>query len=231
MTNVTKSEAAEISALSATIQDYLSLIYVMERDQEPVIGSRLAELLGVTPPTVTNTLKRMTRDGLLTMDKDGTHLTDTGWAAARVVMRRHMLTEWMMVKTLPWSKLHNEAHHLEHAISAMTETALMEQLGHPQTCPHGNPLPGCEEAVAAWIPLTEITVGERVVIRRIHELAEENAPLLSYLEAKGIMPGVKATVREVLPFNQTITIEIAGQMVTLGNAAARYIFVEMIALE
>ncbi|MBN1373676.1 MAG: metal-dependent transcriptional regulator [Anaerolineaceae bacterium] len=227
MTNVTKSDAAEIPALSATIQDYLSLIYVMERDQEPVVGSRLAELLGVTPPTVTNTLKRMTRDGLLSMDKDGTHLTESGWAAARVVMRRHMLTEWMMIKTLPWSKLHNEAHHLEHAISAMTETALMEQLGHPKTCPHGNPLPGCEEAVATWIPLTEIAVGERVIIRRIHELAEENAPLLSYLEAKGIMPGVKATVSEVLPFNQTIAIEIAGQSVTLGNAAARYIFAEM----
>lgn len=227
MTNVTKPEAAEISALSATIQDYLSLIYVMERDQESVVGSRLAELLGVTPPTVTNTLKRMTRDGLLTMDKDGTHLTDAGWAAARVVMRRHMLTEWMMIKTLPWSKLHDEAHHLEHAISAMTETALMEQLGNPKTCPHGNPLPGCEEAVAAWIPLTEITIGARVIIRRIHELAEENAPLLSYLETKGIMPGVKTTVIEILPFNQTITIEIAGQMVTLGHAAARYIFVEI----
>lgn len=231
MTNVTKIDTVEKSALSATIQDYLSLIYVMERDQEPIVGTRLAELLGVTPPTVTNTLKRMTRDGLLIMDKDGTHLTETGWAEARVVMRRHMLTEWMMIKTLPWSKLHNEAHHLEHAISAMTEAALMEQLGHPKTCPHGNPLPGCEEAVAAWIPLTEIAVGKTVIIRRIHELAEENAPLLSYLEAKGITPGAKAVVTEILPFNQTIAIEVAAQWVTLGNAAARYIFVEMIAQE
>jgi len=231
MTNVTRFDSVEISALSATIQDYLSLIYVMERDQEPVVGTRLAELLGVTPPTVTNTLKRMTRDGLLTMDKDGTHLTEAGWAAARVVMRRHMLTEWMMIKTLPWSKLHGEAHHLEHAISAMTETALLEQLGHPQTCPHGNPLPGCEEAVAAWIPLTEIAVGEKVTIRRIHELAEENAPLLSYLETKGITPGTKAVVIEILPFNQTITIEVAAQLVTLGNAAARYIYIEKTTLE
>ncbi len=226
MTNVTKFDSTEISTLSATIQDYLSLIYVMERDREPVVGSRLAELLGVTPPTVTNTLKRMTRDGLLTMDKDGTHLTETGWAAARVVMRRHMLTEWMMIKTLPWSKLHGEAHHLEHAISAMTESALMEQLGHPQTCPHGNPLPGCEDAVAAWVPLTDIPAGETVVIRRIHELAEENAPLLAYLETKGITPGAKAEVIEILTFNQTITIAVAGQLVTLGNAAARYLFVE-----
>ncbi len=227
MTNISGSKNMEISGLSSTIQDYLSLIYVMERDEEPVVGSRLAELLGVTPPTVTNTLKRMTRDGLITMDKDGTHLTESGWEAARVVMRRHMLMEWMMVNTLPWSKLHSEAHHLEHAISAMTETALMEQLGRPQTCPHGNPLPGCEEAVAAWITLPQIPVGETVTIRRIHELAEENAQLLAYLETKGVMPGTSAKVTEILPFNQTITVEVEGQPVTLGNAAARYIFVEM----
>ena len=67
MTNITNLEPNSISGLSSTIQDYLSLIYVMERDNEPVVGLRLAELLGVTPPTVTNTLKRMTRDGLITM--------------------------------------------------------------------------------------------------------------------------------------------------------------------
>lgn len=226
MTNVTNSEAPHISGLSAAIQDHLSLIYVMERDGEAVVGSRLAELLGVTPPTVTNTLKRMTRDGLITMDKGGTHLTESGWEAARVVMRRHMLMEWMMLQTLPWSKLHGEAHHLEHAISAMTESTLLEQLGHPQTCPHGNPLPGCEAAVAAWVPLTQVAAGQTVIIRRIHELAEENAPLLEFLEQRGLMPGVLATVTEVLPFNQTITLEVNDQAVTLGNAAARYVFVE-----
>lgn len=226
MTNIPASKNVEISGLSSTIQDYLSLIYVMERDEEPVVGSHLAELLGVTPPTVTNTLKRMTRDGLITMDKSGTHLTESGWDAARVVMRRHMLMEWMMLKTLPWSKLHSEAHHLEHAISAMTEAALMEQLGHPRTCPHGNPLPGCEEAVASWIPLTKAAQGERVVIRRIHELAEENADLLEFLERHGVMPGASASVTEILPFNQTISLEVEGRPVTLGNAAARYIFVE-----
>ncbi|MEW6586658.1 MAG: metal-dependent transcriptional regulator, partial [Nitrospirota bacterium] len=152
--------------------------------------------------------------------------TKTGWNAARVVMRRHMLMEWMMVKTLPWSKLHSEAHHLEHAISTMAETALMEQLGHPQTCPHGNPLPGCEEAVAAWIPLTNAAAGETVIVRRIHELMEENTQLLGYLETKHILPGMRVAVTEVLPFNQTITVEVEGQPVTLGNAAARYIFVE-----
>lgn len=228
MTNLTVSgETFDVSSISATVQDYLLLIYVMERDGEPVVGSRLAELLGVTPPTVTNTLKRMTRDGLITMNQDGTHLTEQGWFAARTIMRRHMLMEWMMIRTLPWSKLHDEAHHLEHAISAMTEAALMEQLGHPKTCPHGNPLPGCEQAVAAWKPLTELRAGQAITIRRIHELAEENAPLLEFLEKNRLMPGAQARVTEVLPFNQTITLDVGGRPVTLGNAAAKYIFAEM----
>ena len=229
MMNVTKANnKTDISSLSSTIQDYLSLIYVMERDEEPVVGAHLADLLNVTPPTVTNTLKRMTRDGLITMNKDGTHLTENGWSAARTVMRRHMLMEWMMLETLPWSKLHGEAHNLEHAISSMAESALIEQLGNPQTCPHGNPLPGFEEAVKDWKPLTDLPIGQKVIIRRIHELAEENALLLGFLEENKVMPGTEAVVSDVLPFNETITIEVDGQPVTLGNVAAKYIFVELV---
>ena len=212
--------------LSSTIEDYLSLIYVLERDAEPVVGVHLAELLRVTPPTVTNTLKRMKRDGLITMDKSGTHLTEAGWESARVVMRRHMLMEWMMIRMLPWSKLHEEAHHLEHAISAEAEAALYEELGRPQTCPHGNPLPGCEEAVASWIPITKLSSGEEVIVRRIHEIAEHNSELMAFLESKAIRPGVPVTMTELLPFNQTVTLSIRGQAVTLGFATARYIFAE-----
>ena len=211
---------------SSTIENYLSLMYVLERDKEPVLGVRLAELLNVTPPTVTNTLKRMVRDGLITMDKNGTRSTKTGKQSARTVVRRHMLTEWMIARMLPWSKLHQEAHHLEHAISSEVETALYEELEHPQTCPHGNPFPGCDEAVAEWIPLTAISPNQAAIIRRVHELAEYNLELLAFLETKGLMPGAEIIVRETLPFNQTITLDVKGQVVTLGFASARYLFVE-----
>ncbi|MBP9040952.1 MAG: metal-dependent transcriptional regulator [Anaerolineaceae bacterium] len=226
MTNVAGMQEFDITEISPIIQDYLSLIYVMERDGDPVIGSRLAELLGVTPPTVTNTLKRMTRDGLITMNQEGTHLTETGWAAGKVIMRRHMLMEWMMVKTLPWAKLHGEAHHLEHAISNAAETALLEQLGNPKTCPHGNPLPGNEAAVESWVPLTEAKRGEVVIIRRIHELAEEKPEVLDFLESNQITPGQHVRVSEILPFNHTITLEVGEKSVTLGNVVAKYIFIE-----
>jgi DtxR family Mn-dependent transcriptional regulator len=212
--------------LSTTVEDYLSLIYVMERDNIPVVGSHLAELLGVSAPTVTNTLKRMVRDGLVTMHENGTRLTEDGWESARTVVRRHMLTEWMMVRRLPWSKLHGEAHNLEHAISAESEAALLEELGHPLTCPHGNPLPGEEEAVAGWIPLTEIAAGQKVIIRRIHELAEQNSDLMGFLEKNGVMTDVQATVSEILPFNQTLTLHVQGHDVALGFAAAKFVHVE-----
>jgi len=212
---------------SSTIENYLSLMYVLERDKEPILGVRLAQLLKVTPPTVTNTLKRMVRDGLISMDQKGTHLTKAGKQAARTVVRRHMLTEWMMARMLPWSKLHNEAHNLEHAISTEVEVALFEELGHPQTCPHGNPLPGCEESTASWIRLTHVSPNERVTLRRVHELAEYNLDLLAFLEGKGLTPGAEITVQEVLPFNQTVSVTIGGEAVTLGFASASYLFVEI----
>jgi DtxR family Mn-dependent transcriptional regulator len=212
--------------LSTTIEDYLSLIFVLERDREPVVGSQLAKYLNVTPPTVTNTLKRMVRDKLITMDKKGPRLTKAGLKMARVVVRRHMLTEWMMVKRLPWSKLHQEAHSLEHAISTEVETALLDELGRPQTCPHGNPLPGCEKSVAAWVPVTQISAGEKVIIRRIHELAEQNSELMAFLEHNQVMPGMEAVLTEILPFNQTVNLKIQGQTITLGFASAHFIYAE-----
>ncbi len=231
MMNVTnRGYESEPMRFSATIEDYLAFVYILERDGEPVVGARLAELLGVSPPTVTNTLKRMIRDGLIQMDEKGTRLTEAGRQSARAVMRRHMLTEWMMANMLPWSRLHDEAHNLEHAISNQVETALLEELNHPQTCPHGNPLPGHEAVVEGWVALTQTTQGERVVIRRVHELGEENAQLLAFLEEKGVMPGKQADVVEVLPFNQTITLRLGEQAVTLGYVAARYVYVERITL-
>jgi len=85
----------------------------------------LAELLGVSPPTVTNTLKRMARDGLVALDDpQGPRLTETGWKAASSVMRRHMLIEWLLTRMVGWAKSHSQAHELEHVVSAELEKAL-----------------------------------------------------------------------------------------------------------
>jgi DtxR family Mn-dependent transcriptional regulator len=217
--------------ISPTIQDYLSILYVLERDGEPVVGARLAELLGVTPPTVTNTLKRMARDGLVTSDSaQGTHLTEAGWQAARTVVRRHMLAEWMLARLLAWSKTHGEAHEIEHAISQEVEAALIKEFDHPQVCPHGNPLPGHEAAVSSLVPLTQATDGQAVVIQRIHELAEETPGMLAFLEKNGVLPGQAAKVVQVLPFNQTVLLRVKDKDVSLGFSTARFVFVEVRAM-
>ena len=213
---------------SATIENYLVNLLILERDGEPASGVRLAEVLGVTPPTVTNTLKRMLRDGLVTMDAaHQVHLSEPGREAAGSVMRKHMLAEWMLHRMVPWSRLHREAHELEHAISGEVEAALLAEHGHPQVCPHGNPLPGHEQAAAGWVPLTQLGVGGRGVIRRVHEFAENDPAVLAFLEEKHIEPGQEAEVLEVLPFNQTLTLRVGGQPVSLGFAVARCIFLEL----
>lgn len=213
--------------ISATIEDYLITIFVLERDGEPATGIRLAELLRVTSPTVTNTLKRMARDGLITIAANHLpHLTSEGHEAASSVMRRHMLAEWMLNPLLAWSKLHKEAHAFEHAMSGEVEVALLEELHYPAVCPHGNPLPGYEETVSGWIPITQATPGMRGIVRRIHEFAEDNANVLLFLEEKHIAPGQLVAIEEVLPFNETITLSLDGKLITLGLAIARFIYIE-----
>jgi DtxR family Mn-dependent transcriptional regulator len=212
-----------------TIEDYLAVIYVMERDGDEVIAARLAESLEVAPPTVTVTLKRMERDGWIsTAGPKAINLTETGREAASSVIRRHMLTEWMLARMLKvsWSHVHAEAHQIEHTISAEIEAQMRSNLDDPQLCPHGNPLPGYEYVTAGWVALTSIVPGEQVIIRRIHETAENDPELLHFLEMNKIIPGNQAEVTEVLPFNQTISLKLGKRKVALGTAAAQYIFVE-----
>jgi DtxR family transcriptional regulator, Mn-dependent transcriptional regulator len=224
-----QSTSAATSRPTHTVENYLMTMYAMERDQGEIIAARLSEMLNVAPATVTMTFKRMARDHWITgKGHGGVHLTDTGREAAASVIRRHMLVEWLLVKILktPVDQTHDEAHNLEHAISPQLEDRLREILGNPRVCPHGNPFPGYEQVVSKWIPLTDVPVAESVTVRRIHEFAEDNHELLTFLIENGVTPNAKATVTEVLPFNQTLTVQVDKKSVTLGFAAARLIFVE-----
>jgi DtxR family Mn-dependent transcriptional regulator len=219
------------SSPSPTIEDYLGIIYTLERDGEEVIGARLAGLLEVSAPTVTVTLRRMSRDQWITIDDDKKiHLTPAGVAAAKAVIRRHMLTEWMLAKilNLPWSKVHEEAHRIEHSISSNVELSLIDKLEDPSQCPHGNPMPGLESLSNGWIPLMTTAAGDQVIIRRIHEFLEDDPDLLKFLESNQILPDKKARIIELLPFNKTISLEISSHAITLGFDIAKSIFVEKI---
>jgi DtxR family Mn-dependent transcriptional regulator len=211
------------------VEDYLMSMHVMERDQGEIVAARLAETLNVAPATVAMTLKRMERDKwIIGTGRKTIHFTETGREAAHSVTRRHMLTEWLLVKILkvPLFQTHDEAHNIEHAISPQLEQRMVEVLGDPKTCPHGNPFPGCESAVSKWIPLTDLKTGESVTIRRIHEFGEDNHELLQFLVENGVMPGSQVQITEILPFNQTLTISVKNKPITLGMPAAQFIFAE-----
>lgn len=115
---------------------------------------------------------------------------------------------------------------MEHALSPETAERLAAKLDHPQTCPHGNPLPGYEDRVGELLSLADAHAGQRLVIRRVHESAEERPDLLEYLEQRGVLPDAEVVVREIMPFNETITLECQGQTVVLGLVPAAYIYAE-----
>jgi DtxR family Mn-dependent transcriptional regulator len=212
-----------------TIEDYLGVIYTLDRDGEKVIGARLAELLYVSPPTVTVTLKRMLRDNWISIDKSKhIHLTSSGNEAARSVIRRHMLTEWLLSRVLdiPWSELHAEADKLEHSISRDVEDRLAATLEDPSACPHGNPMPGQESISSDWQTLTSFTKGDTCIIKRIHEWLEDDPETMRFLEKNLVLPGNIAKIQEVLPFNKTIQIKIKEKRVTIGFDIAKKISVE-----
>lgn len=214
--------------LTPTIEDYLVVIYIMQREGRDVIGARLAEWMNVTPPTVSTTVKRMVRDGWLSVEPNQRiALTEQGRAAAASVLRRHMLSEHLLSRVLgvPWADIHNEAGRLEHTLSDMTTERMAAILNDPVTCPHGNPLPGHEQSVYDLLVLTEIAAGTTCRIERIDEEGEENAQLLSYLEQSGLLPGARVTVHDVMPWNQTLTLRHGERDIVLGMAAARHIHV------
>jgi DtxR family transcriptional regulator, Mn-dependent transcriptional regulator len=219
-----------MNEVTATIEDYLGVILVMERDGDPVTGASLARHFQVSAPTVTNTFKRMIRDGWVQMDENKeVTLTARGREIAESVMRRHMLTEWLLIDSLdvPWSQTHLESHQLEHAISPEVESRMQAHKSKATICPHGNPLPGNEDSVTGWLPLTEFKAGDQGILRRVHEFGEDNAELLRFLEQKDFLPGTTFKVVEVLPFNETITVEIKeGHTVSLGSAIIEFLYAE-----
>jgi DtxR family transcriptional regulator, Mn-dependent transcriptional regulator len=184
---------------SPAVEDYLETIYELEESGVPVMRARLVERLGISAPTVSETVARLEREGFLTLDEQRVlRLTDRGRLAATGVMRRHRLAERLLVDVLhvPWHQVHEEAHRLEHAISETLEPYLVKLLGDPGTCPHGNPIPGSANVVdvTGQIPLTDLADGERAVVRRIDEEVEAQPAAMRTLEDDAVMPGYTVEV-------------------------------------
>ena len=183
--------------LSATVEEYLETVYNMSMEDEVVIGARLAEKFRVAPPTVTEMLKRLVRDGYIEMDnKRQVTLTESGNQAAEAVLRRHRLTERFLVDMLgmQWHQVHEEACRLEHFISGAVEARVITSLNNPTTCPHGNPIPGSVVNARSYlkdhgaIRLSTVPTGGVVTILCISEVVEDEEALILYMHEKGLTP-------------------------------------------
>ena len=208
---------------SSVIEDYLQILHYLSRDGYTVIAARLAERLNVTPPTVTVTLQLMQRDGLIEHGpRKEILLTPEGRREAEDIVRRHALAERLLTDLLkmPWHESHEEAHGVEHAISPKIEARLLQALGNPTTCPHGNPIPGLGALAPDEFPLDRAATGDAVVIQRITEEAEEDLQLMKYLQEHGVEPGVRMTVREASPATAMLVLEGPCGTVPLGLPVA-----------
>jgi DtxR family Mn-dependent transcriptional regulator len=196
-----------------TTEMYLRTVFELEEEGIVPLRARIAERLSQSGPTVSQTVARMARDGLLTVEGDRQlALTEHGRMLAMRVMRKHRLAECLLVGVigLPWEEVHIEACRWEHVISDSVERRILELLEYPVSCPHGNIIPGLDELGVpdgasrraaqaedeAGVAMTKISVrgGEPVVVRRISEQIQSDADLMLRLKNIGIQPGREVTL-------------------------------------
>jgi DtxR family transcriptional regulator, Mn-dependent transcriptional regulator len=197
-----------VTDLIDTTEMYLRTIFELEEEGVVALRARIAERLGQSGPTVSQTVARMERDGLLHVEDDRhLQLTDEGKAMATRVMRKHRLAECLLVDVigLAWEDVHAEACRWEHVMSETVELRILELLGHPTISPYGNPIPGLAElGDASGADSGEVLVGldkvatddpHRVLVRRLGEPIQMDVAIMSSLRRAGVVPGEFVKVR------------------------------------
>jgi DtxR family transcriptional regulator, Mn-dependent transcriptional regulator len=195
------------SDLIDTTEMYLRTVYELEEEGVVPLRARIAERLNQSGPTVSQTVARMERDGLLHVAGDRhLELTEKGRLEAVGVMRKHRLAERLLADVigLDWEDLHIEACRWEHVMSEKVERRILALLQKPLVCPHGNPIPGLEQLglpfatdqTGTLVSLTEAARGDsgEVVINRISEQLQPDAALMHRLDAAGMRPGRRMSV-------------------------------------
>jgi DtxR family Mn-dependent transcriptional regulator len=215
--------------LSGAAQEYLLALRVMAGAEEGgrVTAAQIARHLGVTTQASSEMFRRLIADGLVDhAEGRDLHLSTAGRAVADAIFRRHALLEWLLTSVigLGWAESDDEAMRLQGAISPRVEARLDEMLGHPETCPHGNPIDAeTARRRPAGTRLSEIEAGQRATIYRITEEAEEDAGLLSYLEARALTPGAHITILARSESLDSLTLDGPRGRATLGLRPAALI--------
>jgi DtxR family transcriptional regulator, Mn-dependent transcriptional regulator len=227
-----------MSDLIDTTEMYLRTIYELVEEGIVPLRARIAERLHQSGPTVSQTVARMERDGLLTVEGDRhLQLTDQGAALATRVMRKHRLAERLLTDVigLDWELVHEEACRWEHVISDDVEKRLLELLGNPNESPYGNPIPGLAELGAEPAgdfmdgvrPLSDVaaTVPAQVLIRRISEELQKDEELMSALRRVGARPDKAVTA---LASGDYVTLAAGGESAEIPYDAAEHLFVKVL---
>lgn len=211
---------------SLTVENYLKAILQaqLHADHEWVSPGQLAQALNVAPGTVTSMLKTLADSQLADYRPyEGAKLTKAGWTLAMRMIRRHRLIEQFLVKTLDltWDRVHEEAEHMEHAVSDFLVDRIDEFLGHPEFDPHGDPIPTAEGRmrgdIASAVPLTGCATGTRF---RVVRVINQEAEFLRYLSDHGIRIGTEAQVVDNNAQAGIVTTHVCGGDVPLSHATA-----------
>ena len=218
-----------------TTEMYLRTILELEEEGVPPLRARIAERLRQSGPTVSQTVARMERDGLLTVEGDRhLSLTALGRGTAVSVMRKHRLAELLLVNVIgmPYEEAHEEACRWEHVMSDAVEKRVYDLLNRPTRSPYGNPIPGLEELGSLEQPETDTVEGERnlafpglsgpVVVRRICESVQTDAEVLRQLHSAGMDPGANVIVAQE---RDAVVVERDGDTVRLPREVASRVFV------
>jgi len=215
--------------VSSTIEEYLEAIYTLQERNGSAKTTELAKRLKVVLGTITNTIESMEKQNLVVHEPyKGVKLTAKGRKAALNVVRRHRLSERLLtdILRLEWSKAHDIACKLEHAITDEDVIKPLEKaLGHPKTCPHGNPIPSESGRLAEEKSevLANLSQGESGVIVKI---TDERQDMLQYLATLGLVPGASVSIEEKAPFNGPIMVRAMGASYALGRNVASVIWVK-----
>jgi DtxR family Mn-dependent transcriptional regulator len=215
--------------LTASVEDYLKVIFELESAGKPAETNEIAAELGVAPASVSGMIRRLADQRLITHERyRGVRLTREGRRAALSTIRRHRVIEAYLTQALdyPWDRVHDEAERLEHAASDELIDRMAAAIGEPTTDPHGAPIPTRQGTLheRTLRSLDEIDEGQRV---RVERVGDRDPGQLRYLAELGITPGTRVEVSARAPYDGPITLRVGGGRATrsIGPALARQIFV------
>jgi DtxR family Mn-dependent transcriptional regulator len=227
---VIEANRGRIVVASLTVENYVKAIYLIANqgdDDVPVATGEIAQALSVSPGSVTGMLKTLSEADLATYTPyEGARLTPAGRRLALTVLRRHRLLELFLSQTLsmPWDEVHEEAEHLEHAVSERLVDRIEAYLGHPEVDPHGDPIPRADGSLAETqgVPLASLAQGQRF---RLVRVVDQDPAFLRYLSECGIYLKTGGRLVENRPEAGALVVQVGDRTIALGHDAASKVLV------